>query len=399
MTLGKNRRLLVVARRFWPLSDESCHRLMAWASVLRDSGIHVTVLTGRWHSTWPAESKLREIDIVRLLPAPKNSWNESLFLRNIGLWISQNRMDFDVIYVDESGTLLQQVANKNHTNLIPVIGRFAGFFPVTALDDRIIPAHLSHVFSMKPASTAQATEACRLATRIVVPNAHSERQLRASGLEPNRIVRIEDVAWNPIERTEEGRSNAYRALKQINSDFRVPLETPLLVYIGPLRDDLPSRSFIRAATQLLEQDRKFRVWMIGLGPGIRALHELVRDASCHHDILFQSPVDSIEDIIQIADGLLCLPSNGGWEYYAEQAMSAALPVLSVLDSESKASLPMPLQELTASEPTMNGYGIMLRSWLSDYPKWLSAADATRRLRISENHITRSLDAWLSLLKS
>jgi glycosyltransferase involved in cell wall biosynthesis len=307
-------------------------------------------------------------------------------------------MDFDVIYVDESGTLLQQVANKNHTNLIPVIGRFAGFFPLTALDDRIIPAHLSHVFSMKPASTAQATEACRLATRIVVPNAHSERQLRASGLEPNRIVRIEDVAWNPVERTEEGRKNAYRALKQINSDFRVPLETPLLVYIGPLRDDLPSRSFIRAATQLLEQDRKFRIWMIGLGPGVRALHELARDASCHHDILFQSPLDSIEDIIQIADGLLCLPSNGGWEYYAEQAMSSGLPVLSALDNESKASLPRDLQDLMSAEPTVDGYLAMLCSWLSEYSRWVDIAKKNRQLRIAENQIQSSVDAWLRLLK-
>jgi len=231
-----------------------------------------------------------------------------------------------------------------------------------------------------------------------VPNAHSERQLRASGLEPNRIVRIEDVAWNPIERTEACRENSYLALKQINSDFRVPLETPLLVYMGPLRDDLPSGSFIRAATRLLEQDRKFRIWMIGLGPGIRALHELVRDVACHHDILFQSPLDSIEDIIQIADGLLCLPNNGGWEYYAEQAMSAGLPVLSVLDSESKASLPLALQELTASEPTINGYVAMLSSWLLEYPKWLAAAEKIRQQRISENHTDRSLDAWLGLMK-
>ena len=371
---------------------------MAWVSVLRSNGIQVTVLTGRWHSSWPAESKLREIDVVRLLPAPKNAWNESLFLRNVGLWISQHRMDFDLIYVDESGTLLQQVANKNHTNLIPVIGRFAGFFPMTAVDDRIVPAHLSHVFSTKPTSTAQATEACRLATRVVVPNAHSERQLRASGLEPNRILRIEDVAWNPIDRTEACRENSYRSLRLINNDFLVPLETPLLVYMGPLRDDLPSRSFIRAATRMLEQDHTFRIWMIGLGPGIRSLHELVRDVSCHQDILFQSPLDSIEDIIQIADGLLCLPNNGGWEYYAEQAMSAALPVLSVLDSESKASLPMPLQELTASEATVNGYVTMLSSWLSEYPKWLAAAEKVRQQRISENPIARSLDAWLSLMR-
>jgi glycosyltransferase involved in cell wall biosynthesis len=307
-------------------------------------------------------------------------------------------MDFDMIYVDEAGTLLQQVASKNHTNLIPVIGRFAGFFPMTALDDRIVPSHLSHVFSARPNSTAQATEACRLATRVVVPNAYSERQLRGSGLEPNRLVRIEDVAWNPIERTEAGRKNAYRALKQINSDFRVPLETPLLVYIGPLRDDLPSRSFLRAATQLLEQDRKFRIWMIGLGPGIRALHELVREVACHHDILFQSPIDSIDDIIQVADGLLCLPGNGGWEYYAEQAMSSGLPVLSALDNESKASLPKALQDLMSAEPTVDGYLAMLRSWLSEYPKWVDIAEKNRQLRIAENQIQSSVDAWIRLLK-
>jgi len=306
-------------------------------------------------------------------------------------------MDFDSIYVDEAGTLLQQVANKNQTNWVPVIGRFAGYFPATAMDDRIVPGHLAHVFSSKPNSTAQATDACRLATRIIVPHPHADRQLRASGIDPSRIVRISDTAWNPIERTCDRRRDAYQALRNINTDFRVPLETPLLVYMGPLRDDLPSRNFIQAATRLLEQDRKFRIWMIGLGSGLRALHELARDVACHHDILFQCPLDSIEDVFQVADGLLCLPNNGGWEYYAEQAMSAGLPILSTIDSESKSSLPNELQELWNRETTIDGYIAMLRSWLSEYPRWLTASETLRQRRILENHFHQSLQAWLRLL--
>jgi len=339
------------------------------------------------------------MDVVRILPAPKNTWNESLFLKNVGLWITQHQLDFDFIYVDEAGSLLHQIANKNHTNLTPVIGRYAGFFPQAALNDRIVSAHLAHVFSTKSTSTAQATDACRLATRVVVPHAHAERQLLASGLEPTRIVRILDTAWNPIERSADQRKDAHQALRNINSDFQVPMDTPLLVYVGPLRDDLPTRNFLHAATRLIEQDRKFRVWMIGLGPGLRSLHELVRDVACHHDILFQSPLDSIEDIIQIADGLLCLPNNGGWEYYAEQAMSAGLPVLSVIDGESKASLPVELQELLNRETTIDGYTAMLTSWLLDYRKWRAAAESIKQRRLADNHFDQSLKAWLKLLAS
>ncbi len=106
------RRLLVVARHFWPRSDESCHRLIHWLSCVATARNRADRRYRSMAYFMPAESDCREIRIVRLLPAPKGAWNETLFLRNVAAWIAKHRESFDAIYVDESRALLHQVASK-----------------------------------------------------------------------------------------------------------------------------------------------------------------------------------------------------------------------------------------------------------------------------------------------
>lgn len=175
------RRLLVVARRFWPLCEESCHRLVTWTSILQRQGFEVTVLTGRWHSSWPAESDCREVRLVRLLPAPKSSWTETLFLRNVATWITKHRQEFDAIYVDESLSLLHQIGSSRVRGDLPLIARFAG------VQQAIATGTYAHTV------IAQSVDACRNANVVVAPNAIAHRQLQSSGISSDRIARIPDV--------------------------------------------------------------------------------------------------------------------------------------------------------------------------------------------------------------
>ncbi len=47
-----------------------------------------------------------------------------------------------------------------------------------------------------------------------------------------------------------------------------------------------------------DRQPRLRVWMIGDGPELRHLYDMVRQAARHHDILFHSPFDDLEELFQ-----------------------------------------------------------------------------------------------------
>jgi len=380
-------RLLVVARRFWPLCDESCHRLLNWAACLQSRGVEVTVLTSRWHSSWPAESDCREIKIVRLLPAPKNSWTETLLLRNIATWITKHRQEYDVIYVDESQAILHQIGLSHVCGNTPLISRYAGLTQTLAngLQTLSIITH--------------AVEACRKAHRVVAPNALAQRQLQSSGIPADRIARIPDVAWSPFTQDPASRRQAALSLRHVNQDMSLPSDTKLLLYAGRIDESVHLEPLIRAAISRLEQDRKFRLWLVGEGRDLRRLYDLVKEASCHHEILFHSPFDSFEELFQVADAIVCPSLESGNEFILPSAIGAGIPIIALDSSPYRNVMPSVLHNSLLKDGTQQNFEITIDAWLENTSLWKQRADEARREWVTTNVIENATNLWLDLLKS
>lgn len=386
------RRLLVVARRFWPLCDEDCHRLLAWASTLRQHGIEVTLLTGRWHTSWPGESDVREIKIVRLLPAPRSSWNETLFLRNVASWITKYRSQFDLIYVDESLSLLHQITVKSVRDKIPVIARFTG----TSL--QMHAGSIAASFQLSALSSA--TEACRNADCIIAPTAHAQRQLLAGGIRDSSIIRIADAPWWPVVRSQESKKEAAVALRSINSDLRIPGmpgETKLLLYVGPLDEHVVIEPFIRAAIGCLELGYLLKFWIIGTGRKLSGLYDIVKQATYHHEILFCSHFDHIDELYQVADGIALGLNGVGQGYYLPQSIASALPVLAVDSPEFRPLVPKVLHESLIPSYTHADVQKSMLSWLTESEDWLSRAEQAKQSFLASNELEGATRAWVRLI--
>ena len=72
-------RLLVVTRKYWPVVDEACMRLMHWIDHWKSLGIDVQIVTARWNKAWPSQANLRGAQVHRLVPPPTHNGTRELF--------------------------------------------------------------------------------------------------------------------------------------------------------------------------------------------------------------------------------------------------------------------------------------------------------------------------------
>ncbi len=379
------RRLLVVARRFWPLCDESCHRLVNWTSILQRQGFEVTVLTGRWHSSWPAESDCREVRVVRLLPGPKSSWTETLFLRNVATWVSKHRDEFDTIYVDESRSLLHQIGSTSVRGDLPIIARFAGVPQTMATG-----AYALTVIT-------QSVDACRKASVVVAPNAMAHRQLQSSGIPADAIVRIPDVVSISVRRDTDARSRAAAALRRVNQDMAIPGDLKMLLYIGDLDARANLNSLVRAAIAELDRDRRFRLWLVGNGRDLRPLYDVVKDASCHHEILFHSPFDNLEELFQVAEAIVCPQPGVGEEFILPSAIASGIPVIALESSTYKSLMPTVLHPSLLKEPTQFNFEQAIQGLVEQSEIWHRNAEMGRREWVVSQFVENAMNLWFDLL--
>ncbi|MDZ4850038.1 MAG: glycosyltransferase family 4 protein [Pirellulaceae bacterium] len=379
-------RLLIVTRRFWPLCDESCYRLLRWASNLQRGGVEVTVLTSRWHSSWPAESDCLEVKVVRLLPGPKSSWTETLFLRNIASWIVKHRHHFDAIYVDESESLLHQIGSRSVRDKIPLIARYAG----------IVQSFANGLQSLSAIS--QAVDGCRQADQVIAPNAMAHRQLQSSGVPAERIARIPDVSWSTMHYDPEIRRAAAESLRTINQDMLLPKDTKLLLYVGAFDENAGLEPLIKAAIAQLDKNRNFRLWLVGEGRAIANLHTIVKDAAQHHEILFHSVFDNLEELFQVADAIVCPSPRAGNEFILPTAIAAGIPIIALESSPYRNAMPSVLHPQLLKEATQPNFEIAIHDWLSDLARWQDRAEIARQEWVASNYIENAAKQWMELFK-
>ena len=68
-------RLVMVTRRFWPLSGGTEKTLARLAAALAARGCPTTILTARTQAAWPAAIRFGDVPVVRLSPPPEGRWN------------------------------------------------------------------------------------------------------------------------------------------------------------------------------------------------------------------------------------------------------------------------------------------------------------------------------------
>ncbi len=376
-------KVLVIARRFWPFTDDSCLRLMHQCTALTRAGAKLTLLTARWHASWPAYSLCREVPVHRILPAPNTNWNESHFQKNVVHWINKSAKDYDCIYVDRADSLISFLQSKGGKWNIPIIARFApedtGFGLSTG---------------QKLSQIAMA-DTCRRCARIVCPTPNSHRFIISQGISESQIARIADTAWEPVTRSAELRTMASNALFETSSDFLIPGRTDLLLHLG-LSETNALRKAIQVVCDLLDTGLSLRMWVVGSGVEQSGLFDLIKSRGWHREILLFDGFDDLQELIRVAD--CCIVSNPkeAIQYTLPLLASAGLPMIIADNQDCRTWLPDANHtQLYSSEREL---AHKLQDFIANRDQWMSLANALRVVLRRTRSSDECVQQWLSLFR-
>lgn len=380
-------RVLFVTRRFWPFSDDACLRLLYQTEVMKRSDMDITVLTARWHSSWPEFFLCREVPVFRLLPGPNNHWNENHFQKNCLAWITKHLANFDCIYVDRSDSLLSSITSKASKWKVPVIARFAP-------DD----TGFGLCNGLKINQLAMA-EHCRRCSYVVCSSPKAHRLLISQGISEPKIVRIPDCDWDRSSgissATSEQKTAASNALFEMSSDFVAPARTAVVVHLG-ISEAKPLRAVIKSVCDLLEAGGLVRMWIIGHGLPPNMLHDLIKSRGWHREILLFDSFDDLQELVQVADLAIISNPEETLQYTLPLIAQASLPAIISDCSGTRAWLPSSHHSQLYSSDLM--FDEKLNDWFSHRASWQNLAATLRQSLRRIGSAEESAQKWLSLFR-
>ena len=316
------RRVLVIARRYWPTTNDSTLRLRSFCQRLRGESIEASVLTPRWHRDWPRQVSVEEVPVLRLEDPPTAQMRQNRYYRTMADWLTKEASKYDAIYCDAaSGDASTVLSVQASTQLrIPLIVRF---------DPNELSQH--HLGAWQP--TPRAIDACRRATTVVVPNSTAHQRILGAGIDRESVVRIVDWPTTVIDRSLQARASARRALAEINHDFTLRSHDRVVLCPGELTRDWGVDALIDALAHLIETNRSLRLWIHGDGIERARIYEALQFRGLHRIVVLPGMFTCMEALLQAAD-LCVFPAAGrGLGWLVPTCITSSIPFVAAQSPE------------------------------------------------------------------
>ncbi len=159
------------------------------------------------------------------------------------------------------------------------------------------------------------------------------------------------------------------------------------------------RALLEALALVFERQPKLRVWMVGSGRGLSDLYDQVKRNCLHHDILFQSPFDDIEPLLQVCDGILLPESDSGAQHFLPHALTAGIPIIATEHSLVRHSNPAIPTATLVKRPIPEDFAQAISDWYSRTDEWNANAEKARQALIADHVFESGKQAWLTLLRN
>ncbi len=308
-------RLVLIARRFWPMVGGSTKSLARLAAELVDCGCQATVLTVGWSPRWPKELAYGNVPVVRLSEAPRTSWSTFQYTRAIKHWLRNHFHEYDLVYVsglrEEAGAAIKAVRGRR-----PVV-----------LRAEETGRHGDCVWQLEARGGYGVKKRCLAADALVGPTPAVIRELKAAGYPPDRTHEIPDGVPIPPPPSWDRQAAARDALGAGHPAMRMPQWTPLVVYAGRLTDDRGLDVLLSAWETVAADWPQARLWLVGEGAYETALREQIELRSLTGRVLLAGIFDDIEEILAAANVYVLPSREGRGSLSLIEAMAAGLPTV------------------------------------------------------------------------
>lgn len=361
------KRLLIVARRIWPCTNDAALRLRRLTAQLCREQWSTTILTPRWHSSWPSQVTLEQSVIRRIDAPPISPLRQIRYLQNLKQWVTQHARELDAVYCDQADWDAEAV--------------------LSCLTDRTQSAVVRLELGESEDDSADVVlRACSKATTVLVPTQVSHQKAIGLGLPPSRLVRFSQLLDSPVSRFEPERREARKMLSDINGDMHLSRYDRVVVVPGELNSRWKIDFLIRSIGRFIEEQPGLRLWVLGSGPNRDSISGLLNEYSIHRLVALPGVFTTLEPVLQAADLCLFPARDCGLSYLLPTCILSGIPVLAARSPELENLAGTLTSELSFEADSAAELHQKIRKW------WFSPAvleDATRSAQriFRSRHVT------------
>lgn len=354
------RRLLAIARQSWPTISDDTLRLLHWTQQLARQGSKITLLTPRWHSSWPRRIVCDGVEVQRLDTPPTHVLKASSYQRQLSQWIVQRIRDFDLIYCDAADTEASALLNVvNAPDAPPLVIRHGDVAPGEAV-------------------SRKALELYHRANLVLAPNLQAEQQLIAGGINRSQIVRTSQVQGASYDRSPASRRAARQILGDANHDLFARSQDLVMVCPGELNRAWRIPEFIREIAPIVEQHRSLRVWILGDGRERPTCYDLLRHEGLHRLVAMPGVFTDLQEVLQAADLCVFPAPRVGLGWLLPTCIASGVPMLVAKSTEVCRTLGEHAETLTFQPEHAGELRQRISQWLQSSDKLTDSVNSLRQ---------------------
>jgi glycosyltransferase involved in cell wall biosynthesis len=309
-------RLVMVTRRFWPLSGAAEQTLARLTVGLAERQCRSTILTARWQPRWPTEISWNGLPVVRLSPPPEGRWPTWRYGRAVARWLREHREEFDLVYVWR----LEHEAAAAVRALLPKLPR-----PVVLRAQR--SGRQGDCFrQIESPGGRKLKGVCLRASALVAPTPAIRRELEAAGYPRRRIREIPLGAAALPPRTAEARAAARGLLAEAHAALRLAPWDQLAVSTVRLAAGRGWKHLVAAWPAVIRRWPHARLWLAGEAPDRAAAEQQIESLALGGQVLLAGVFDELDVLLAAAD-LAVVPALEGAPLALLEAMAAGLPTV------------------------------------------------------------------------
>lgn len=382
------RRVLVIARHFWPATNDDTLRLAHWIAHLRSLGADAVVATPRWHRSWPQRIVSDQVTVQRIDHPPTHALRWGRYTRQLGQWVSSVANDFDAIYCDSVETETATIFALPEVQRMPLMLRYRSPSPAG-----------QSTTSSTAAMDNKTLAPIRRATLVLAADAASQRQLLAAGVSKTSVLRAAQSNGSCYDRTSQARSRARQILGDANHDLFTRSQDRVVICPGELTHQWHIMQLIRELAPLLESHRALRLWLLGDGPARGPFYEGLRHAGLHRLVAMPGLFTDMQEVFQAAD-LCVLPAPGlGLGWLLPTCIRSGLPVLVSDSPEARRLLGASADDLTFSAAEPLALRQQVADWLRQPSRFAQRIEAARQQLLRDDTACVGLDSLFSRLEA
>ena len=290
-------RLLLITRQFWPSIGGAQIAMSNLAEGLCKLGAEVTVLTARWHPTWPAKYQHGPVRVLRLPQPAVRMWGTFRYMKAMRNWLCKHHSEFDLIYISmlkhEAYVALRELSEGP----LPIVLRpeGAGSLGDVAWHEQ---ARFGHAIR----------RVCRQATAVVAIAPLVREELIAAGFSDERIHQIPNGVPIPESVDDREQATARKELAASDPRLKLPFDAKLALYVGRLHEEKGLLDLLESWRTIARKLPAARLWIVGDGPLRRRLVAGIEEFGLGKSVVLAGSYDSTAQFFQAAD-LFVFPSR------------------------------------------------------------------------------------------